>query len=57
MLIVIGYTALESLDQWIAKKARAKAIEDVIDDELFGWEPYPEAPEDEIKRESLSPAA
>ena len=33
-LLLIGYVGFESLDQWLAKRAKGK----VIEDEIYGWE-------------------
>ena len=50
-LIVAGYSALESLDHWLAKKARTKAIGEAIDYALYGWETDPDDPTSEEKEE------
>jgi len=43
--ILIGYGIAEYIDQWQAKKAREKIVEDV----LFGWKPSTHDPEHEDK--------
>ncbi len=44
-LVLVGYSVLESLDQWLTRKTRRRLIED----EMSGWEPDPEDPEYENK--------
>lgn len=44
-LVLIGYWSFERLDQWLARRAKEKAIEN----ELWGWETDPEDPESETK--------
>ena len=51
VLVVIGYVAFESLDQWLARRARAKAIGEAIDDVMYGWDTEPDDPEREEKEE------
>lgn len=51
VLIVIGYLGLESLDQWLAKRAKARAIGKAIDDVMYGWNTDPDDPEHEEKDE------
>jgi hypothetical protein len=50
-LVVFGYLGFESLDQWLAKRAKSKAIDAAIEDELYGWETDPDDPEYEDKNE------
>jgi hypothetical protein len=50
-LIVAGYSALEGLDHWLAKRARTKAIGEAIDYSLYGWENDPDDPTLEEKGE------
>ncbi len=50
-VVFVGYWSLDSLDRWLAKKAKAKAIGRAIDDVLFGWETDPKNPEWEEKDE------
>jgi len=51
VLIVIGYLGLESLDQWLAKRAKARAIGKAIDDVMYRWNTDPDDPEHEEKDE------
>ncbi len=48
-LVVFGYMIFENLDQWLAKRARTKAIGNAIDYVLFGWETDPNDAEHEEK--------
>ena len=45
IVLIIGYAIFDGLDQWLAKTAREK----VIDDEISGWEQDPDQPEYENK--------
>ena len=47
--VLAGYVVFEWLDQWLARRAKRKAIEEVIQDETDGWEPDAEDPEYESK--------
>ncbi len=44
-LVLVGYFSFARLDEWLAKKAKEK----VIDDEMEGWETDPDNPEYETK--------
>jgi hypothetical protein len=41
VLLLFGYSGFESLDRWLAKRAKDK----VIDEELFGWKTDADDPE------------
>jgi len=41
-VVLIGYYGFATLDDWLALRARRKMIDEVIDDELFGWELDPD---------------
>lgn len=45
VVLLGGYGAFASLDEWLAKRARGK----VIEDELVGWQHDPDEPECETK--------
>jgi hypothetical protein len=46
---LVGYAVFDWLDQWLARRARANAIEDNIADVLYDWKPDPEDQEEEEK--------
>jgi hypothetical protein len=43
--LLIGYGICADIDQWLAKRARTKALTKLFDEEIFGWEPDPNKPE------------
>jgi hypothetical protein len=48
-LILVGYWVLESLDQWLTKRAKTKAIGEAIGYVMYEWETDPDDPEWETK--------
>jgi hypothetical protein len=49
VILVAGYWISADVDQRLTKRARIKAIEEVIEDETSGWEKDPDDPEWEEK--------
>jgi hypothetical protein len=41
-ILFAGYFAFDGLDQWLANRARRRALDEAIDDETSGWEPDPD---------------
>ena len=49
--VLAGYVVFDWLDQWLARRARRKAIWSEIEDDMEGWKPDPKDPEYEEKGE------
>jgi hypothetical protein len=47
-LLIVGYTAFDNLDQWLARRARRERIQQVIDYESE-WKQDPDDPEWEVQ--------